>query len=65
MSGFLALPALRPVRTRIRCRPETGCGAELDYWFTDAPYQPSTSPPAAPLTLADLPKACTAVPGAR
>lgn len=38
-----------------------GCGAELDYWFTDAPYQPSTSPPAAPLTLADLPTACAAV----
>lgn len=38
-----------------------GCGAELDYWFTDAPYQPSTSPPAPPLTLADLPKACSTV----
>lgn len=38
-----------------------GCGADLDYWFTAAPYQPSTSPPAAPLTLADLPKACRAV----
>lgn len=38
-----------------------GCGADLDYWFTDAPYQPSTSPPSPPLTLADLPKACTAV----
>lgn len=38
-----------------------GCGADLDYWFTDAPYQPSTSPPSPPLTLADLPKACKAV----
>jgi penicillin-insensitive murein endopeptidase len=38
-----------------------GCGADLDYWFTDEPYQPSTSPPAGPLTLADLPNACTAV----
>ncbi|GGF48030.1 penicillin-insensitive murein endopeptidase [Youhaiella tibetensis] len=38
-----------------------GCGGELDYWFTDAPYKPSTSPPAPPLTLADLPKACAAV----
>jgi penicillin-insensitive murein endopeptidase len=38
-----------------------GCGEELDYWFTDEPYKPSTSPPAKPLTLADLPKACTAV----
>lgn len=38
-----------------------GCGAELDYWFTDEPYKPSTKPPAPPLTLADLPKTCTAV----
>jgi len=38
-----------------------GCGAELDYWFTDAPYKPSNKPPAPPLTLADLPKACAAV----
>ncbi|MBL8592542.1 MAG: penicillin-insensitive murein endopeptidase [Devosia sp.] len=38
-----------------------GCGAELDYWFTDEPYKPSDKPPAPPLTLADLPKACTAV----
>ncbi|MFK4810420.1 penicillin-insensitive murein endopeptidase [Devosia sp. ZW T5_3] len=45
--------------------PGDGCGSELDYWFTDAPYQPNTSPPAPPLTLADLPKACTAVLEAR
>ena len=38
-----------------------GCGADLDYWFTEEPYQPSTSPPSPPLTLADLPGACTAV----
>jgi penicillin-insensitive murein endopeptidase len=38
-----------------------GCGEALDYWFTDAPHQPSNSPPAPPLTLADLPEACTAV----
>lgn len=38
-----------------------GCGAELDYWFTDAPYLPSNNPPSPPLTLADLPKACAAV----
>jgi penicillin-insensitive murein endopeptidase len=38
-----------------------GCGADLDYWFTDAPYRPSTSPPSPPLTLADLPNACMAV----
>ena len=35
-----------------------GCGTELDYWFTDAPYKPSNAPPSPPLTLADLPKAC-------
>lgn len=38
-----------------------GCGADLDYWFTEAPYRPNTSPPSPPLTLADLPSACTAV----
>lgn len=43
--------------------PGDGCGADLDYWFTDAPYKPSTQPPAPPLTLADLPKACIAVLG--
>ena len=36
-----------------------GCGEELDYWFTEAPYKPT--PPSPPLTLADLPKACQAV----
>lgn len=38
-----------------------GCGADLDYWFTEEPYRPSTSPPAPPLSMADLPNACTAV----
>jgi penicillin-insensitive murein endopeptidase len=41
--------------------PGDGCGADLDYWFTDAPYLPSNIPPSPPLTLADLPKACAAV----
>lgn len=41
--------------------PGDGCGADLDYWFTDAPYKPSTNPPSPPLTLADLPKQCRAV----
>jgi penicillin-insensitive murein endopeptidase len=38
-----------------------GCGEELDYWFTDAPYKPSDTPPAPPLTLTDLPEACRTV----
>lgn len=41
--------------------PGDGCGEELAYWFTDAPYQPSTTPPSPPLTLADLPGACRTV----
>ena len=41
--------------------PGDGCGADLDYWFTDAPYLPSNNPPSPPLTLADLPKACAAI----
>lgn len=36
-----------------------GCGEELDYWFTEEPYKPTT--PSPPLTLADLPKACQMV----
>lgn len=38
-----------------------GCGAELDWWFTDEPYAPSDKPPAPPMTLADMPKACAQV----
>ena len=38
-----------------------GCGAELDYWFTDEPYKPKNTPPSPPLRLADLPKQCRAV----
>lgn len=38
-----------------------GCGEDLDYWFTEAPYKPSSTPPSPPLTLADLPKACQTV----
>lgn len=41
--------------------PGDGCGQELDYWFTEAPYKPSNTPPSPPPTLADLPKACRAV----
>jgi len=41
--------------------PGDGCGTDLDYWFTDAPYRPSTAPPSPPLTMADLPRACSAV----
>jgi penicillin-insensitive murein DD-endopeptidase len=41
--------------------PGDGCGADLDYWFTDAPCLPDNTPPSPPLTLADLPKACAAV----
>lgn len=40
-----------------------GCGAELDWWFTDEPYKPNPNPgpPAPPMTLADMPKECTTV----
>lgn len=42
-----------------------GCGDDLAWWFTDAPYKPSTSPPAPELTVADLPSQCAAVLDAR
>ncbi len=39
-----------------------GCGADLDYWFTDGPYKPSDpNAPKIELTMADLPPACGAV----
>ena len=45
--------------------PGDGCGEELAYWLSEEPYKPSDAPPAPPLTLADLPKACTSVLRAR
>lgn len=45
--------------------PGDGCGADLDYWFTPAVMSPPPpkvpAKPTPPLTLADLPTACTAV----
>ncbi|MFO1038290.1 MAG: penicillin-insensitive murein endopeptidase [Geminicoccaceae bacterium] len=40
-----------------------GCGAELDWWFTDEPWKPKVPPPPPkpPLMLADLPAACAKV----
>lgn len=40
-----------------------GCGAELDWWFTEEPYRPPETPPKPkpPLRLADLPAACRQV----
>jgi penicillin-insensitive murein endopeptidase len=63
---------------RIKCPPGTagceaqapppggdGCGAELNWWFTDAvlhPKPPATPPkPKPPLTMANLPAACRQV----
>ncbi len=41
-----------------------GCGAELDWWFTDeALYPKSSGHPKAELTLDDLPEVCRAVVG--
>ena len=43
--------------------PGDGCGKELDWWLSDAPYAKSDKPskPKPPLTLADLPGECRAV----
>ncbi|MFO1074597.1 MAG: penicillin-insensitive murein endopeptidase [Geminicoccaceae bacterium] len=38
-----------------------GCGAELAWWLGEEPWRPSTTPPAPPLRLADLPAQCAAV----
>jgi penicillin-insensitive murein endopeptidase len=54
-----------PPGTRCRAQDPTpagdGCGADLDWWFTDEPYAaPSDEPPPPerPLTMSDLPPAC-------
>ena len=41
-----------------------GCGDELSWWFTDEPYS-GASVPRDPLTMDDLPLACSAVSGSR
>lgn len=38
-----------------------GCGADLDWWFSDEARNPKPSKPAPPLKLADLPAQCRAV----
>jgi penicillin-insensitive murein endopeptidase len=40
-----------------------GCGSELDWWLSDAPYKPADAPSEPPreLTLADLPGDCAQV----
>jgi len=44
--------------------PGDGCGRELDWWFTEEVLHPPPSPPAKPLRLADLPRACASLVGA-
>lgn len=54
----------RACRKQAAPPPGDGCGAPLDYWFTDAPYKPApgvSTKPKPPLTLADLPAACRAL----
>ena len=41
--------------------PGDGCGKELDWWFTEEALHPPPSPPAKPLRLSDLPRACAAL----
>jgi penicillin-insensitive murein endopeptidase len=59
----LACPAGTPCRGQAAPPPGDGCGADLDYWFTAAPYTPAPPPkkPPKPVTLADLPPACRSV----
>ncbi len=43
--------------------PGDGCGADLEYWFTPAPYAPAPkgTKKRRPLTVADLPAACARI----
>jgi penicillin-insensitive murein endopeptidase len=65
----LSCPPGTPCRGQAAPPPGDGCGADLDYWFSAAPYKqaaPPTKPqrPPKPVTLADLPPACATVIGA-
>jgi penicillin-insensitive murein endopeptidase len=40
--------------------PGDGCGTELDWWFTEAPYKRAPAKPK-PLRLSDLPLACRTI----
>ena len=40
--------------------PGDGCGTELDWWFTEAPYKRAPAK-AKPLSLSDLPMACRTI----
>ena len=57
----LSCPAGARCRSQDATPPGDGCGADLDYWFTDAPYKPAGPPPKKPpkqVMLSDLPPAC-------
>lgn len=63
----LHCPAGEPLCRGQERPPEgDGCGAELDWWFTDEPWRPRdpAEPPPRPVTLAELPAACRGVLGA-
>jgi penicillin-insensitive murein endopeptidase len=59
----LACPAGTPCRRQGAPPPGDGCGADLAYWFSAAPYKPPKTPPKPPkpVTLSDLPPACAKV----
>ncbi len=60
----LACPADSPLCVRQAAVPAgDGCGEDLDYWYTEAPYKPADpkAPKAPDLTMEDLPQACRAV----
>ncbi|MBJ3777830.1 penicillin-insensitive murein endopeptidase [Acuticoccus mangrovi] len=42
-----------------------GCGDDLAYWFTPAPYAPKSGGPAKPLTVGRMPPLCQSLIGAR
>jgi len=59
----LGCPPGAPCRAQSPAPPGDGCGADLDYWYSAAPYKQASPPPkpATPVTLAHLPPACRTV----
>jgi len=62
----LSCPAGTSCKKQASPPPGDGCGKDLDYWFSAAPYKPPPKPtkppkPARPVMLSDLPDACASV----
>jgi len=56
----LGCPRGTPCKAQAAPPPGDGCGADLAYWYSDAPYKAAPTPtkPAPPMRLSALPPMC-------